>query len=403
MLLLTAEEYAAPDEQPQLRERWFRVPQETDDRKYAEHVRFILKTMRKEPAHTLSYNIFTTTDCNARCFYCFEMGRSRVSMSEETAHRAAAYIAAHCGSRPVKLGWFGGEPLFNRTVIDTICTELTRRGVDYRSTMMSNGYLFDDETVRRAAALWKLRRVQITLDGTEAVYNRCKAYVYRGGQSPYRIVLANIGRLLEAGILVVIRLNMDKHNAEDLTMLVDELHERFAGENGLRVYSHLLFEFAGSEPRIRSDEDRRRLCAAQDRLSQRLEQYGMDTKHRLRRELPLNQCMADSGSALTILPGGELGLCDHYSENNFAGTIDGEGLDAEVVRRFRECREDIPECAGCVIYPECVRLKQCPSSERCYPETREQTRRKILHAMLNTYDAWHSEQDAEEENDPEPC
>lgn len=45
--------------------------------KYADHVRFIRRTMQKEPEHTTTYTIFTTTDCNARCFYCYEMGRSQ--------------------------------------------------------------------------------------------------------------------------------------------------------------------------------------------------------------------------------------------------------------------------------------------------------------------------------------
>jgi len=109
LLLLTPEEYAAPDNLPELRSSWFRVPQEMDDMKYADQVRFIRRTMWKEPEHITSYTIFTTTDCNARCFYCYEMGRSRIPMSAETAHKAAAYIAAHCGGEKVHLHWFGGE------------------------------------------------------------------------------------------------------------------------------------------------------------------------------------------------------------------------------------------------------------------------------------------------------
>lgn len=52
LLLLTPEEYAAPDNLPELRDGWFRVPQEMDDMKYADQVRFIRRTMQKEPEHT---------------------------------------------------------------------------------------------------------------------------------------------------------------------------------------------------------------------------------------------------------------------------------------------------------------------------------------------------------------
>lgn len=41
LLLLTQEEYTAPDAVAELRSSWFRVPQEMDDMKYADQVRFI--------------------------------------------------------------------------------------------------------------------------------------------------------------------------------------------------------------------------------------------------------------------------------------------------------------------------------------------------------------------------
>lgn len=317
LLLLTPEEYAAPDNLPELRDGWFRVPQEMDDMKYADQVRFIRRTMWKEPEHITSYTIFTTTDCNARCFYCYEMGRSRIPMSAETAHKAAAYIAAHCGGEKVHLHWFGGEPLFNKQVIDIICTDLTEKGIVYESMMISNGYLFDGATVEQAVSHWKLKSVQITLDGTEEIYNRSKAFIYKDGQSPYQVVLANIQRLLDAGVSVHIRLNMDEHNADNLMELADELHERFGGKGKFSVYSHTLFEFAGSKTHIRAQEERRQLYQKQQRLRKKLDDCGIGASYYLRQKLRIRQCMADSGGSLTILPNGELGLCEHYSEDNF--------------------------------------------------------------------------------------
>lgn len=195
LLLLTPEEYAAPDTLPDLRDGWFRVPQEMNDQKYADQVRFLRQTMHKKPKHITNYVIFTTTDCNARCFYCYELGRSRIPMSAETAHKAADYIAAHCGGEKVSIQWFGGEPLFNKAVIDIICSDLAAKGVEYHSTMISNGYLFDDATVKQAVELWKLKRIQITLDGTEDMYNRSKAFIYKDGPSPYQVVLANLKKI----------------------------------------------------------------------------------------------------------------------------------------------------------------------------------------------------------------
>lgn len=302
MLLLTNEEYTSADKLQELRDKWFMVPQTLDDKKYADQVRFIRKTVHKKPEHITNYIIFTTTDCNARCFYCSEAGGSRIHMSTETAHKAAAYVADHCGGKSVCIEWFGGEPLFNKSVIDIICNDLTAKGVEYISTMISNGYLFDDATVKQAVNLWKLNNVQITLDGTEEVYNRSKAYIYKDGKSPYQVVMANIGRLLDAGIGVSVRLNIDDYNADNLMLLADELSARFAGKKRFQVYSHTLYEFLGERARVRTEENRCKLYEKQKSLRQKLEMCGIGQKLRLRQTLKLNHCMADSGNSLTILP-----------------------------------------------------------------------------------------------------
>ncbi len=403
MLLLTPEEYADPDAVPELREKWFRVPQKLDDRKYADQVRFVRKTVRKKPEHITKYTVFTTTDCNARCFYCYEMGRSRIPMTEETAHKAAAYIANHCGGKPVMLSWFGGEPLYNRQVIDIICNDLAEKGIRYQSSITSNGYLFNEELVRKAVNLWKVYIAQITLDGTESVYNRTKAFIYRDGESPYHIVMENIGRLLDAQIRVQIRLNIDLHNAEDLMKLVEELHQRFSEKENLVVYSHVLFESLGSKPHTRSQEERRELYEKQQRLRERIAAFGFNRRRDVSQNPHLNYCMADSDKALTILPDGSLGLCEHYSEDNFVGHIDREGLDEQMVRSFHECWEPIEDCSGCFFYPECIRLKKCVESEMCFPEIQEEHRQDTFDGMERTYAAWRSKEELEEDDQPGLC
>lgn len=403
LLLLAPEEYAAPDTLPDLRDGWFRVPQEMDDMKYADQVRFIRRTMWKEPEHITCYTIFTTTDCNARCFYCYEMGRSRIPMSNETAHKAAAYIAAHCGGEKVHLHWFGGEPLFNKQVIDIICTDLAEKGIVYESMIISNGYLFDGATVEQAVSHWKLKSVQITLDGTEEIYNRSKAFIYKDGKSPYQVVLANIQRLLDAGVSVHIRLNMDEHNADNLMKLAEELHERFGGKGKFSVYSHTLFEFAGSKTHIRAQEERRQLYEKQTQLRQKLEKYGIGQKDALRKDTRLNHCMADGGSSLTILPDGQLGLCEHYTENNLVGHLDSEELDTAMVQSFRECWEQTEDCKTCFYYPECIRLKKCAEYKECFPEMRDEYREMLLGGMLNAYAAWQKKEEADEEKTAPVC
>ena len=397
MFLLTTEEYTAPDALPELRDGWFRVPQEMDDQKYADHVRFLRKTMYKKSKHITNYVIFTTTDCNARCFYCYELGRSRIPMSVETAHKAADYISAHCGGENVSIQWFGGEPLFNKNILDIISSDLATKGVEYTSIMISNGYLFDDATVKQAVKLWKLKCIQISMDGTELVYNRSKAYIYKDGESPYRIVLANIRRLLDAGIHVTIRLNMDQYNADDLPVLVDELHTMFPDRKNLSVYSHTLFEFMGSIGHIRQEEARHELYQKQKIIRRKMFSYGMTQKRNLANTSPVQHCMADSGSSLTILPNGELGLCEHFSEDHFVGHIDSDEFNQQIIEQFQKTKKPIKECKSCFCYPDCIRLEICSEQTNCYKESREIERQKIQESMQYTYFAWMKNEEADEE------
>ena len=409
LLLLSGEEYENLQkekddvpEQSYLKDHWFLVPESTNEKELAEFVRLLLTTRQKKPKHITGYTVFPTTDCNARCFYCFELGRARIPMSEETAHKVASYIRDHCGGDKVNIRWFGGEPLFNQQAIETICSDLRKENIEFKSTAVSNGYLFDEETVKKAVSGWNLKKVQITLDGTEQVYNKTKAFIYKN-TSPYRTVLTNIGHLLDAEVSVQIRLNMDLYNAEELLRLVDELAERFKGRKGFRVYAHYIFE--GNTPMAESHtasewEEREK---AMIRLEERIAMHGLSGKGGISRNYRLNHCMADSGRSVTILPDGNIGLCEHFSEDEFIGHIDSDKFDEAMVKSWRKTAPEIPECAECFYYPECIRLEKCANSRVCFAQERNDRLRKTKRAMGNEYEKWLNKSQSDEYEDEGNC
>ena len=402
LVLLTAEEYAHMDDLAELKDRWFLVPEETSEKEYADLVKWVLSNRQKKAKNITGYTIFPTTDCNARCFYCFELGRSRIPMNEETAQKTVRYIKEHCGGEKVSIRWFGGEPLFNQMAIETICTGLWEANVAYNSSMVSNGYLFDEETVAHAVRDWNLHHVQITLDGTEAVYNKTKAFIYKDG-SAYQKVLTNIGLLLDAGVIVQIRLNMDLYNAENLLELVEELSNRFSGKKGLRVYAHHIFD--GDKPMagMHTDEEWEKRDAALQRLQEKISACGLAGKGGISKNLKMNFCMADSGRSVTILPDGNIGLCEHFSETEFAGHLDRKGLDPAMVASWKEQMPQIPECETCFYYPECIKLKKCASGSVCFRQLRQDQLRKTKQQMKNEYERWQSKALTEEEDEPVDC
>lgn len=402
LVLLSTKEWENRHELDYLKNRWFLVPEDAQEKEYADLVRWVLRSRKKKADAITGYTIFTTTDCNARCFYCYEMGRSRIPMTQETAQKVVQYIKTHCGGKEVRLAWFGGEPLFNMAVIDTICDGLRQEGVAFCSKMISNGYLFDDVVVRKAVESWNLSSIQISLDGTEAVYNRSKAYIYREG-SPYQVVMANIGRLLDASVSVSIRFNMDLYNAEDLLKLVDELASRFDGKSGLHVYAHHLFDKNLPMAEMHSYEEWETRDAAMKRLTEKIVQCGLSAQRGIAKKLRTNHCMADSGNAVTILPTGDIGLCEHFSENEFIGHIDREGFDAEMVASWKETVPALPECSDCFCYPTCWRLKKCANSRVCFEQLRRERRRQTEQEMLYEYKKWQANATGEDEAEEDFC
>lgn len=387
LVLLTQEEYDNRLELEYLRKQWFVVPADLKDKEYSTKVRWVEKLRKKKSEEITGYTIFTTTDCNARCYYCFELGWNRIHMSDETALQTVEYIKKHCGGKKVNINWFGGEPLFNMRPIDIICEGLKKAGVEYTTNIVTNGYLLNEETIKKAIDSWNLKRVQIALDGTEAIYNKVKAYIYKGG-NPYEVVLHNIGLTLDAGMIVIIRLNMDLSNHQDLLKLVDELAERFKGKKGLCIYANHLFKNGVPSADLYTYEEWKQREEAMDTLEQRIAQYDLMNKGGISKRIKQNHCMADSDSAIVISSTGHLGRCEQCDENEYIGHVSSDEVDTAKAATWKEQIPEIPECAECVCYPECLELKKCSTSSVCFQQVRETKLRRIKQEMGNEYRKW---------------
>lgn len=374
-----------PSAVPGLVEGWFAVPESHDDLKLAREVRAVGKMLSKPAKGISGYTILTTTDCNARCFYCYEKGRSRIPMTEKTADATVRYIIKNSSGETVRLRWFGGEPLFNKKVITRICTGLKEAGVPFRSSMVSNGLLFDEPTVAEAVELWKLKKVQITLDGTEDVYNRVKNYVNPEG-SAFRRVLGNIHLLLNAEVKVSIRLNIDRHNADDLFLLADQLGAEFGGNPLVRVYSHSLFEACDVRAAVsHNDIQRSELFEKQKLLREKLRDAGLSSPGKLAHSLKLNRCMADSDSSVVILPDGHIGKCEHFSESEWFSHVLLEETDEGQIASFKQVRPELEACSECALYPDCFRLSKCEEAVHCNQVEREDKLLTLRDQILSYY------------------
>ena len=391
MVLLSKEEQAVfeqcPTDLPELISHWFLVPEDHDDCKLSQQLKHVARLMEAPQTNITGYTIMTTSDCNARCFYCYELGQARRPMTEETAQLTADYIIKHSGEEPVHIEWFGGEPLFNKPVINLIVNRLKEAGIKFSSRMISNGYLLDAETVKEARDEWNLKNVQITIDGTEQTYNRVKAYIYKGVNA-YERVMENIGHLLAADITVSIRMNIDMHNADDLERVAEELHERFKDQKHLGAYLHLLFEDNNKRSGACDDDKRQVLIEKMRLIEDKLAEWGLFRRRNYGPIIKSGNCMADNDGSVVIQPDGYITKCEHYTDSQHVGHVSQDVFDAEKIAYFKEKGTMVKDfCRECAKYPDCQFLLSCPNFEECYPEMPQLYEHQLREEMKLMYKA----------------
>ena len=342
--------------------RHFIVKEDFEEKKSVPELRALVKKL--EPSKRVTgFTILPTTECNARCYYCFESDHKKCTMTDTIAADAVEYIAEKCKAAPIEISWFGGEPLVGRKYISQICDGLKKKGIKFSSSMVTNAYLFDEGLIREAKDEWHLRRIQITLDGTEEVYNAAKAYV-SPRENPYKRVIRNIGLLLDQDILVNIRLNVTDQNITDLNVLIDELVERFGGRQGFSCYSHAVYEGVGFDPLDYDDSIRKRIDTETVLLDAKLRENRLLGNLAKLPSLRFVRCMTDNDSCRVIYPDGTIGRCEDKSSALNVGDIYNDITDAEMNGRYKETAQ-IPECEDCCLYPDCINLAMCPETGQC--------------------------------------
>lgn len=324
-----------------------------------------------------TYRILTTTGCNARCFYCFEQGACVQNMTEDTADAVIAYIVkTHDPDATVELAWFGGEPLLRPAVIDRICSGLSAAGVAYRSTMTTNGSLFTPQLMEKAKDLWKLEKVQITLDGVGEEHERRKAYVSL--PDAYKLTLERISQMIKAGIGVIVRMNMDLQNAENIHELYDALRTRYSSTEPIAFDPALLFEELIGGERTRTAQQQATLRESWLQLRQRIWEDGFCRVRPLLNGLPRWHCMANSPETAIVLPDGKLTVCDPGCESMYYGDVWQGVTHPELVSGWRRCTDLREKCRNCPYLPECTGFALCPYEvSDCRAQAEEDLRRRL--------------------------
>lgn len=266
----------------------------------------------KKESSKFGFTILTTTNCNARCPYCYEEGIKHKDASPETIENIKRLILKN-RDKQISVSWFGGEPLFNAKMIDEISSFMNVNKINYSSSIVTNGYLADKWIGKFVD--WRIRNVQITLDGVGQIYNKVKRYIYHQEENAFDKVINNISMLLNKNIRVAIRLNFDKNNYQEIIDCIEFLKKRFNNHKKLYVYANHIF---GPKESYHLDDGTNLYYL----ITKKLMECGFVKKlYDLRITHKDYFCFVSNPNHVVIDPNGDFFLCEHYVINKDIGSV----------------------------------------------------------------------------------
>lgn len=328
--------------------------------------------------------IWTTSDCNARCYYCYEKGIKAEWMSEKTADQVVVFIdnLVEKGNT-LYIEWFGGEPLMNSPIIDYIMENLQQvidaKNLKVESKIITNGSFITDEIAEKMATTWNTKMVQVTLDGAFDKYNRVKNYK-PDNHSSFEKVIENIHKLANKDIKVAIRMNYNMQNRNDLEELVDFIVEEFKGEKHIYAYVYPIWDC------LNSNEEHRFQSKAQADdgyifLLKKLVALGMGNVRDIARlNYRAHQCRSCTEFGYSVFPDGQIGKCSETFVQKIGDIWNGV-TDKETEAIWTSTEVD-DGCRDCQMMPLCqggCRSAKFTAMQRCY------VNKDILPELLKWY------------------
>ena len=301
------------------------------------------------------FRIWTTSKCNAQCFYCFEQGVKTETLTLDICDKVIDYISSfiHEGDK-ITIEWFGGEPLLNIAAIDKITKALKEKcdvkNAKYASYFISNGSLITPEIISKMESEWSTKYIQITLDGSRSAYNKIKNY-FNPIKYNFDKVIDNILLFKNSKIRVSLRLNYTKDNYEDLIELLDYIGPKVKNSKNIMSYVYPIWSCTLSTDKnkfvstVNADKN---LLSIFDKI---LEYNLNEAKRLIRITRKVTSCKSCNIDSCTILPNGDIAKCSETFINTY-GTVE-EGITKKDEYKNWSMHPLSTECRECVFLPIC--------------------------------------------------
>ncbi len=301
----------------------------------------------------LYLSIAPTMQCNFACPYCFEGENKHFpAMNDKVEAALVKYLEVN-GRNGLSINWFGGEPLLAWKRILSICRQLDERGVEFRSSMVTNGSLLTPDKLPELGAL-HLTFVQISMDGLAATHDRRRCF--KNGAPSFSLIMRNIGSFLcETDVPLVVQVAVDHTNPTAFDDLLAEFTRLYPDEmrtNRLQVGCNHVQD--------RTAFDKAGVCfTPQDLFGEQVISLRSGENNARTPRLPgiALPCMFRSTGHFAIDSAGYLYRClEHLGDprHSVGNLVEGKLSRAAMARTtFAEDPFDDPQCRQCNVLPIC--------------------------------------------------
>ena len=348
--------------------------------------------------HAMSKNIqniviLTTTECNARCYYCFEHGIKPIVMTKETADAVVEFCKEKYKDKTIAITWFGGEPLLNFEIIKYISSKLISEGYELESHVTTNGSLVTDEILEFFSTNYKKVSFQITLDDINEEYGKIKNYVDIPQEQAFERVINNVKNIIKNKIKLLIRVNFAASKIEKAKKVYSEIIELLNGcdLSNVNIYMAPLSLNCDREiiSNFSGDIEHPFLQMVK---KQREEGFSLQEIHAIGEVSILSSynlsptpiaCGMNMHSRIVVNADGKLYKCHRLvgSEKYCVGNVfDGVDVNNKIFNFFEKIEVTDSECLNCNVLPICQ--EGCKYSRLTYGEKQKCSRIKQVKEEL---------------------
>lgn len=328
-----------------------------------------------------------TTNCNFRCWYCYETHMKGTKMSTDVVNQTINFIKKIIDNKHslkhLNIRWFGGEPLmYFKDTVQPILSEIkkytTHRNIQLTSGFTTNGYFINDE-ILEFCKNHSVHHFQITIDGHKERHNLVR--FTKVGVNTYDKIISNILLCIKKGISVSVRINISAESYVKTDNILNSFKGLTSNEKSLLRFSiHKVWQ---------EDEW---VTTNVEAVVEKIRSRGFNclsfysAPNTIRRS-----CYADKKNYVTINYNGEIFKCtarDFISQNSVGKLTNGGEIEWNENYEKREQANALnsENCLKCSILPlcnaGCSQKKIENPLEYCLYEHDEQAKKEFAKKVL---------------------